>query len=945
MRRLRRKMPMLVAFLLTLVIALSLAEIFVPPKEAEAASRFSPPFPTAVKTVPTKTVNVVWAGKGGRPTVCVADSKGNVGWSGDNDAQVLCYDQTRDEILYAKWTYRSVSDKYYYKLTVWSASRGTIETAEREYESSSAPILIGIGVTNSGEIQVAFFCRPTVTIREWYYAYSAAEVCRLNGNTLQTVFRISSTEDRWFTTQNYKEIPNLAVMLPDGTWGFNSSVYSWIYGVNWEILYRKPDGTITATHLKTGWDDYAPLAVVGGKIVVAPLTSGDAVFDGKPLTWTTTGQIEFKFDNQSLINMPISLQPVPSDGKGYSYNRRIEVYAVSGPRPMIQLNQIIECWDNDGYARLREETWYTKVYPVVLANDQTFVAIDESGTSRKVYYQGSRSGTPEAYKWNGSDWTQTAYPLTDPLHNEGTYCIVVWYTASVPWMTEPVSISSGASGTWNGNVWVQLQWGTGKTIQMYDGYALRTIATNVSTWNSDSSAGKIMPDKAFLASLPDRTATGSLLMLPNTGHSLYDTPNLLYKKMAKPSTPAPDGFADYLGRPNYLFNVTGGHGFLISWTPHSNTDITPPVITNLIVNDGMYSAVTHSVPVVVQATDSQSGLGSVKVSTNGSIWTTYTWGSPISVLLAPGVNHVVVIVVDKVGNESEPAQQQVYYSVDTSPPELEISGPTFVSGNTLPLTISARDDKSSAMYLEQRYQYWNGSTWTYSAWASINAEVNIPIRPVDGVYTIPIQVRDQAGNVTQMLWRVTRSSSPTGSASSASGVEAPESLRTRYGLNANARLVSSNIVELTLTAPAGETSVSYSLDRINWSPKEPIPSGPISIVLPPGDGPKTIFVRFGERVPTAFQYIVDTTPPNLKVWWLGGATIAPSGMATLVVDASDNLTPPDQLEISYNGGATWEPYVASKAVTLSGSGYKPLVVQVRDQAGNISQQVLEILVP
>lgn len=388
----------------------------------------------------------------------------------------------------------------------------------------------------------------------------------------------------------------------------------------------------------------------------------------------------------------------------------------------------------------------------------------------------------------------------------------------------------------------------------------------------------------------------------------------------------------------------GGLEALISWTPHSNTDTKPPVITSLVVNDGMYSAVTYSVPVEVTATDAESGVGSIKISTDGNLWTTYVYGSAMSALLAPGDNTIIVVAVDKVGNESQPVYQRVHYSVDVSPPDVTVSGPTTTPGNSITLVVSAKDDKASAMHIQRRYQYWNGSAWAWSPWETLDDPINVAIKPEDGLYTVIIQVRDQAGNTSQVFWPVTRSSSPTGSASSSSGVAVPESIRTKFGLNSNARLLRSNVAQITLAAPSGETTVSYSLDGVNWSPKEPVPVSARQIALPEGDGVKTLFVRFGERVPTAYEFVVDTTAPELRVWWLGGATVAPGGSATLVIEAFDNLTDPGELQVSFDGGITWEPYKPSKTLVLSGSGYQPVTISVKDQAGNVTQRVLEILV-
>lgn len=943
----RDKRSRFAALILCVIIIGGLVESFTPPKHAEAASRFAPPFDTTVQDAGN--AQVIWA-----------DSQGNLATIPYNSQTSLCWDPHNQEFVSVSSRRESPRGRDYDNIyiCITSPSRGTVETAAlRNYHEDPRLYYCGAGVTSSGEIQVAFnYSRWDYDAKNQWRDIGYYVVYRINGTILSYYFNISDRQYDWFGPKFQDDlhgsVPNEAIMLPDGTWGFNAYRQNYSYGY-WLVYLRKPDGTTaygyTLSSADHDWDiirTRKSLVISQGQILPTRCASGLFTLDGKAVTYSTAnGYLDLFFDGKPLLNGHIPLRSVPGGGSWYYYALRTELHRVGGPLPLLQVSQIVERWEEeDDEYYLSSETWYSSVYPIVLANSRTDLRVDESGTTRKIYYTGTLPGTLKVYKWNGSAWPQIAYPVSDTLHTEATYAFVVWYTASVPWMTQPISFSSGPSGNWNSNVWVQFQWGTGKTVQMYDGYALRTIATNVSTWNSDSSAGKIMPDKANLASLPDRTSTTSLLRTPNTGYSLYDTPNLLYKKMAKPSQPAPDGVTDYLGRPNYLFNMTGDHNYLINWTPRSNTDTTPPTITSLVVNDGMYSAVSYSVPVIVTATDTQSGLGSVKVSTDGTNWTTYVWGTPMSVLLAPGDNNVTAIVVDNSGNQSQPAHQRVYYSVDTTPPDLTVSGPNSVSGSSITLTITAKDDKASAMHIQERHQYWNGNTWLYSSWDSLDGAVTVAIRPVDGVYTIPVQVRDQAGNVSQVLWTITRSSSPTGMTSSASGVLIPEDMRLRFGLGATARLIRSNTADITLIPPTGETSVSYSLDGVSWSPKEPVPASARQVVLPPGDGAKTLFCRFGERVPAVFQFVVDTTPPDLRAWWLGGATVAPGGQATVMIEASDNMTGRDQLEISCDGGQSWGPYETSKTITISGSGYKALVVQVRDQSGNVAQRVLEILV-
>jgi hypothetical protein len=131
---------------------------------------------------------------------------------------------------------------------------------------------------------------------------------------------------------------------------------------------------------------------------------------------------------------------------------------------------------------------------------------------------------------------------------------------------------------------------------------------------------------------------------------------------------------------------------------------------------------------------------------------------------------------------------------------------------------------------------------------------------------------------------------------------------------------------------------------MRWLPAEPaLPEKVFS--LPDWEGHKTVYARLPDGSVYVVHFVLDRTPPEVQAGWLGGATVAPGGQATLVLDARDNFTRQQDLQVSLDGGATWRAYASQIPVTLGGSGYRTVVLVVKDQAGNAVQRTLGIFVP
>ena len=482
------------------------------------------------------------------------------------------------------------------------------------------------------------------------------------------------------------------------------------------------------------------------------------------------------------------------------------------------------------------------------------------------------------------------------------------------------------------------------------------------TFAWDSRQAKIYPPESVLDGLVDNSATADLFRHDGSGVDLRDSPNKLYRKTA--------GTA-YDSAHKYWFRLTAygesGESYLYGNGCEPvlpcRTDTTAPVGGVVINNDQvvtgaalvtLYPYGAGDPPVsnwTPDPSDDASGIVKWRFSNDGSNWSSwvdfgpnYSWRLDGSSF---GKKTVYAQYMDAAGNVSAVCSDDInYYMVDVQAPEVRLSingGAGYTSSRAVLLQVSVRDDLTPPEGITCRFSedYVN---WT--AWEPYRPERAWTLSAGDGRKTVHVQAKDAAGNTASASAEIvlqTASSSVLEDPavfSSPSGVPGTAVVN---GQQVSVRYVTGSAVVLRLNAP-GAAYVEYSMDNARWLPREPaVPERVIS--LPDWEGLKDVYARLPDGRVYLVRFIIDRTPPEVQAGWLGGATVAPGGQATLVLDARDNFTRQQDLQVSLDGGATWRAYAPQIPVSLGGSGYRTVVLVVRDQAGNLVQRTLGIFVP
>lgn len=166
-------------------------------------------------------------------------------------------------------------------------------------------------------------------------------------------------------------------------------------------------------------------------------------------------------------------------------------------------------------------------------------------------------------------------------------------------------------------------------------------------------------------------------------------------------------------------------------------------------------------------------------------------------------------------------------------------------------------------------------------------------------------------------------------------------------INGGATATRSLSATLTLNASGVNpvTQMQFSKDGINFYAFEPYATTR-NVTLLPGEGLKTMYVRFRDSLGNLSQIFsdsifVDNSAPTGSVTINGGASRTNSTAATLALSAAD-ANGVVQMQFSKDGVNyfVFEPYATTRNVTLlPGDGAKSIFVRFKDSAGNVSAPV------
>lgn len=271
------------------------------------------------------------------------------------------------------------------------------------------------------------------------------------------------------------------------------------------------------------------------------------------------------------------------------------------------------------------------------------------------------------------------------------------------------------------------------------------------------------------------------------------------------------------------------------------------MVAGMQINNGAAVTNTPAVTLKLSAAD-PVGVATMQFSNDGTTWSTeepYATSKAWSLAAGDGVKSVYVRFRDKTlptGNLYNPVTASI--TLDTTPPVTTV-GPIPGVYSTAPVSVTLATNEIASIYY----------TIDGSAPTTVSTRYTTPIS-VASTTTIKYFAIDTAGNVEAV-------NSGTWTVHSADMVSS-------VNINNGATLTNSTAVTLTLTAvdPVGVANMQFSNDGLNYTTEELFATGK-SWALAPGDGVKTVYVRFRDKTlpsgnlypPVTAQITLDTTAP------------------------------------------------------------------------------------
>jgi len=154
------------------------------------------------------------------------------------------------------------------------------------------------------------------------------------------------------------------------------------------------------------------------------------------------------------------------------------------------------------------------------------------------------------------------------------------------------------------------------------------------------------------------------------------------------------------------------------------------------LNDG--ARVTNSSTVQLRVRVLSPMPPGLEMSISDGAWRPYTESQPVELPAGDGEKTVVVKLRDAAGQERGVYKASIL--LDTTPPEAKVSGPVGTVAGMATLTSDVPD--ATAMQ-------WTEDATRWGPWVPYLNPRDIPLSPGDGVKTLLVRYRDEAGNVSK----------------------------------------------------------------------------------------------------------------------------------------------------------------------------------------------------
>jgi photosystem II stability/assembly factor-like uncharacterized protein len=494
---------------------------------------------------------------------------------------------------------------------------------------------------------------------------------------------------------------------------------------------------------------------------------------------------------------------------------------------------------------------------------------------------------------------------------------------------------SGGDGT--KTVTVEVRDSNSITAQFSDTIALDTVAPTISAFAVNASAVATTNAAVSLtyAATDPAPGTGIVLVEASNDGSTFSP------IAASPAAWSVGAGAD--GTRTVTVRVTDGAGNQATLQDSIILDTTAPTINTTTLNSGALYTNSTTATLVVAATDGL-GSGNAEICVSGAAVAgcqAYGTGT-VTITLTNGdaLKNVLVTVKDQAGNASLPGLVSI--TLDTVPPTLSTVtlnlGALLTNNPLVSVLTSAADNGGGSGLGGIAFQTQPSAYEAYGAYAS---PTSYTMTGADGLKTIGVKVRDNAGNesATVIATIVLDTAPPSGTVS----------------INSNATYT--NVTGTTLgfsTSDATSVVTHYCANETNTPPASAADGCWLTLAtnaftLQSGQGTHTVYVFFkdlaGNYTTTAATntIILDTVLPALSVAG-GGLGIAGGATFTNILNPAFNNTASDATSglATVCTGVSSPPlncvaYSSTPVLTLAGpDGAKTAYISVTDNAGNVS---------